>query len=103
MATTCKTQCDCTQRRLACPICDEQGCKACNESGYFELTQCGRKYAAEMGELVHYADLYEKGLPPVAGGALDQSAWFTDAAQCFWHEKARAKNEAEERALKQVK
>jgi hypothetical protein len=26
-------------------------------------------------------DLYAQGLPPVAGGALDQSAWFIEASR----------------------
>lgn len=47
-----------------------------------------------MGMLIHFADLYEKGLPPVAGGALDQSHWFTKAARYYWSEKERAKSEA---------
>jgi len=34
-----------------------------------------------MIEVSHLADLFESGLPPVAGGALNQTAWFLDAAR----------------------
>lgn len=93
MGETCRTECDCKSRQIECPACDGKGCQACNQSGSFYLDVCGHKYAAEMGTLVHYADLYEKGLPPVAGGTLDQSAWFTDAAQLYWAETSKIKNE----------
>jgi len=36
-----------------------------------------------------YADLYEKGLPPVAGGALDQAQAFLSYCRFVWAEKAR--------------
>lgn len=32
--------------------------------------------------------MYEKGLPPVSGGTLDQSQWFTNAARFIWGQKA---------------
>jgi hypothetical protein len=34
-----------------------------------------------MAPLITLAELFAKGLPPVAGGVLDQSAWFLQAAQ----------------------
>lgn len=34
------------------------------------------------------AELYEKGLPPVAGGALDQANVFVEAARFVWSEQA---------------
>ena len=42
---------------------------------------------------MQYADLYEKGLPPIAGGVLDQAAWFIDAASFIWSEQAVQKRE----------
>ena len=44
-----------------------------------------------MWELIALAELYEKGLPPVAGGALDQAAAFVDAVRFVWAEQARWK------------
>jgi hypothetical protein len=42
--------------------------------------------------MIEYADLYEKGLPPVAGGALDQCHAFTDACRFIWREQRHWKN-----------
>lgn len=38
-----------------------------------------------------YADLFAKGLPPVAGGVLDQAALFVKYARFAWSEKNRNK------------
>jgi hypothetical protein len=37
-------------------------------------------------------DLYEKGLPPIAGGTLDQSVSFIRAARFFESEERRVRN-----------
>ena len=59
-----------------CPICDGTGCNHC-EDGWNYLTQCGRKYTADLITAVNLATYAEdKGILPVAGGMLDQSAWF---------------------------
>ena len=34
-----------------------------------------------MIEVSNLVDLFESGLPPVAGGSLNQTAWFLDAAR----------------------
>ena len=47
-----------------------------------------------MAYTVRLADLFDKGMPPVAGGALDQSAWFLDAVGIFRHDEAQVKAEA---------
>ena len=46
-----------------------------------------------MWELIQLAKLTEKGLPPVAGGSLDQSHQFLEACTFLWSEQARIKNE----------
>jgi len=38
--------------------------------------------------MIEYAELYEKGIPPMAGGALDQLVVFVDACRCIWREQA---------------
>ena len=43
-------------------------------------------------EAMELADLYEKGLPPVEGAALDQSKWFVEACRFFWFECRRIEN-----------
>jgi len=45
----------------------------------------------ELWEVVQYAGLYQKGLPPVAGGALDQTRWFTSACRLLWRDQAEWK------------
>jgi hypothetical protein len=44
-------------------------------------------------EFTRLADLYEKGLPPVSGGSLDQSAYFVEACAFWWAETSRLKRE----------
>jgi len=34
-----------------------------------------------MKEVLHLSQLYIKGLPPVQGGSLDQTQWFTQASR----------------------
>jgi hypothetical protein len=38
-------------------------------------------------------DLFQKGIPPVAGGALNQTMWFIDAASTLKHEDAIVEEE----------
>lgn len=46
---------------------------------------------AETWEVIQYAGLYEKGLPPVHGGVLDQSRRFIELCQIVWREQAHWK------------
>ena len=80
---------------LACSGCNETGCDACGQSGYVELTSCP-KQMIDRGLLraIRMADLMREGLPPVAGGVLDQSAWFVSFYECFRSEQNRAEAEA---------
>lgn len=61
---------------------DNQGrlCEACDGKGYFEITQCPNQLVdRELAECLPLVDLFvDNGLPPVAGGVLDQSKWFLD-------------------------
>tara|TARA_Y100000310_G_C20035561_1_gene513731 strand:- start:247 stop:462 length:216 start_codon:yes stop_codon:yes gene_type:complete len=45
-------------------------------------------------DVLDMADLLEKGLPPVAGGMLDQTVQFVQAVRVVWNERARWKNKA---------
>jgi len=42
---------------------------------------------ADIWELLEFADLYAKGLPPIAGGTLDQAKGFTQACSFIWREE----------------
>lgn len=47
-----------------------------------------------MSSAVRLFELFEKGILPVAGGALDQSAWFLSAERQFRIDDATMKAEA---------
>jgi len=58
------------------------------------LTACPRRVIPpDVWDLLHYAELYRKGLPPEPGGALDQAAGFAAACRFVWAEQARLKAE----------
>ena len=46
----------------------------------------------DVWDAIFYAELYEKGLPPVAGGSLDQAYNFLQAARFIFAEQAEWKN-----------
>jgi hypothetical protein len=84
---------------IACPTCEEAGCDDCGGSGYFEVTDCPKSLIdRETLRAIRMADLMRQGLPPVAGGVLDQSAWFVSFYELFRSEQIRAENEAIKRA-----
>ena len=66
--------------------CEESGkaddghqCDACGGRGYVEIQGCPRKSVGwEMTQAINLASYASKGFLPVAGGILDQSAWFVD-------------------------
>ena len=44
---------------------------------------CPSQYCKSVGDAVRLFELFEKGIMPIAGGALDQSAWFLAAQRQF--------------------
>lgn len=84
---------------IACQSCNEAGCDDCGQTGYIELTSCPKRMV-DRGTLqaIRMADLMKEGLPPVAGGVLDQSAWFVNFYEVFRSEQNRAEAEAYKRA-----
>jgi hypothetical protein len=71
---------------IECPICQGVGCDQCNQ-GQWKLSGCPNQFCKPVVDLVGLCDLYERGLPPVQGGSLDQAAWFLDAAARLKHEE----------------
>lgn len=72
---------------IACPCCDEYGCEDCSWQGYYYIDTCPKQtidlplyYAAKL------ANYFEKGMLPVAGGTLNQAAWFLDFANLLKYE-----------------
>lgn len=80
---------------IQCPCCGGVGCNECSH-GRVRVESCPRKLAADVGLFLHYVDLYEKGIPPIAGGALDQCHLFNEAAafamaeRRYWRTKSGA-------------
>jgi len=74
---------------MRCPVCDGRRCDACGGRGEIEIKQCPQTLVtADVWEAIEFAELYEKGLPPVAGGALDQAQVFIEACRMIWAEQA---------------
>jgi hypothetical protein len=76
---------------MDCPDCGGQGCGTC-DGGQIRIMDCPLTLITEdVWEMMELASLYEKGLPPVAGGALDQTASFVGAARLIQTETQRHK------------
>ena len=86
-----------------CAACNGLGgeCPECAGRGEIEVTRCPlENLDEEVWILLHCAELYRKGLPPVAGGSLDQAAVFVEAARFIWAEKSHHKADAMKAAWK---
>jgi len=63
------------------------GCDDCS-NGKIEITGCPLEILDwDISQVVMHADIYEKGLPVVAGGQLDQTQWFLEAFSFIMAEK----------------
>lgn len=78
---------------MQCTRCEGQGCNECDNKGRLEIAKCPLEYISDdVWEVIRFADLYEKGLPPVAGGALDQARSFIESAAFVMRENNYWKN-----------
>ena len=77
---------------IECPSCDAEGCEECTE-GVFDLDGCPNAFCSQVVTSIDMIDLFEKGLPPITGGVLDQSASFIAAASFFQSEESKVRNE----------
>ena len=74
---------------MTCPACggSAAGCGEC-DAGRIEITQCPLECIDEdVWKIIMLAELFEKGLPPVAGGTLDQAKVFVEAAYFIFREQ----------------
>lgn len=67
---------------MECPSCDGEGCDECID-GEFGISGCPNSYCRSVISTIDLIELFEKGLPPVSGGVLNQSASFLNAAKYF--------------------
>lgn len=77
---------------IECPACNGGGCDQCTQ-GHFRVDGCPNRFCDGMGQFIELVDLFGEGLPPIAGGALDQAASFLEAARRFKTEETKAKAE----------
>ena len=67
---------------MTCVVCEDtspaaENCPACKGAGQFPISGCPKKMLSrDIFELCRLASFMDDGLPPVAGGALDQTAAF---------------------------
>ena len=89
---------------VECPVCDGVGyrmfkqikipCPSC-EDGKFKLNECPREFIGrEMTVAINLAANSGKGDWPIAGGLLEQSAWFMSLRQTLLAEQNKIEAEA---------
>lgn len=88
---------------MECPVCEGAGvregdvCGHC-KGGSIEITSCPHRLVTRpVADLAMMERLMESGLPPVAGGSLDQPASFLTAAARLKRERERAISERRRR------
>ena len=82
---------------ITCVSCNGENivnCDACGKTGRMVIEGCPEKLITpDIWEAIMLADLWEKGIPPVAGGSLDQARVFVLAANFIFADKNRWKKE----------
>jgi hypothetical protein len=78
---------------IECPECNGLGCEQCNDSGYVSVEGCPTEFARPVFPTVRLIEFFEKGMPPISGGTLEQSASFLRAVSFFQQDEASLKNE----------
>ena len=83
---------------IECPMCagDGKDCKHC-EDGWYTVSECPSKYIGhELISDIQVVSASEHHLP-VAGGLLDQSAWWFDLRALLKSEENRVQEEQAKR------
>jgi len=81
---------------MECIKCGGSGCAECKGTGRLTITDCPLKLiTSDVWEVIEYAKLYQKGLPPIHGGALDQAQNFIEVSRFIFREQAYWKNKLE--------
>jgi hypothetical protein len=77
---------------IECPSCDGEGCDQCKQ-GSIEVKGCPNAYCSSVVQATVLADLFDKGLPPIQGGVLDQSLSFIEATRFLRGDEAQIRAE----------
>ena len=81
---------------IQCPVCEGDGCDHCS-GGWYEIAECPSKYiGTELIDDIRIVTASEQHLP-VAGGLLDQSAWWFELRQSLQAEERRIQDEKDRR------
>lgn len=73
-------------------------CEMCGGHGTIEIKECPRRFVGhELTEAINVASLCGNGTLPVAGGLMDQSAWFVSLWQQLQSEQAEIDAELAEK------
>lgn len=77
---------------MQCVACDGGGCQQC-QGGSVDITDCPLKtVTADVWGIIEAQEFLEAGLAPVAGGLLEQTQSFLDAARFVKSEKRSWEN-----------
>jgi len=80
---------------IECPECSGVGCHRCHGqpvNGFLRIDGCPNIACHEIAPAAELIDWVKQGHWPIAGGVLDQSAWFVEAARYLKNEDIEAKN-----------
>lgn len=80
---------------IQCVVCNGLNfdkCDYCGKTGAIEIKDCPEKIiTSDIWMIMELAKLYAKGLPPVAGGVLDQAHNFIEAVNYIFSEEYKLK------------
>jgi len=69
-----------------CECGERPECPDCHGTGRRAITGCPWKLIDEhTADVIRMAGFWKKGIPPVAGGYLDQTPSMTEACELIWH------------------
>jgi hypothetical protein len=82
---------------IRCVVCGGENfteCTQCNKTGTMPIIGCPEKIiTSDVWTMIELTNFYKKGLPPIAGGVLDQSHNFIEAASFIFSEQNFWKSE----------
>ena len=78
---------------VSCNGAASAGCETCGGEGLIMITGCPLEIiTTDVWDAIEYAEFWEKGLPPVAGGSLDQAQNFLIVSRFIFNEQRKYKN-----------
>ena len=77
---------------IECPDCEGEGCEHCTD-GEFRIEGCPNSFCSSIVTTLDVIDMWSKGMPPIDGGVLDQSASFVRAVHWFEAEERKVRND----------